>query len=57
MSYLDNPERLRETEPPNRTSANNDGFGAPSTSAAFVTAMHCSMSAIRKAGLPLILVP
>jgi hypothetical protein len=31
MDYLDNPERRRETEPSDRTSANNDGFGAAST--------------------------
>jgi transposase len=31
MDYLDNPERRRETELSDRTSANNDGFGAAST--------------------------
>jgi hypothetical protein len=31
MDYLDNPKRRRETEPSDRTSANNDGFGAAST--------------------------
>jgi hypothetical protein len=31
MDYLDNPERRRETEPTDRTSANNGGLEAAST--------------------------
>ena len=31
MDYLDNPERRRETQPSDRTSANSYGFGVAAT--------------------------